>query len=103
MLGRLLTHELTHQGNVVDALKIYEEVRLPFANRVAQESQNVGRYYGFQYASADSSVPAYGSPEELDYLRKSIEDAWEWQNEPSRVWDEAERRWDASCGIHAVL
>ena len=94
MLGRLLTHELTHAGNVTDALKTYEEVRLPFANSIVQRSYNVGRYYTFSLC-ADGSVPAHCNPEELDRVRKSIEDAWEWQSESEWVWGEAEKRWRA--------
>jgi len=51
-LGRLLTHELTHAGNVDDALKVYEEVRLPFANNIVQRSQDVGRYCGLSACAA---------------------------------------------------
>ncbi|KAN0080175.1 hypothetical protein V8E55_009741 [Tylopilus felleus] len=94
VLGRLLTHELTHAGNVTDALKTYEEVRLPFANSIVQRSYNVGRYYTFSLC-ADGSVPAHCNPEELDRVRKSIEDAWEWQSESEWVWGEAEKRWRA--------
>ncbi|KAH0833996.1 hypothetical protein J3R83DRAFT_11232 [Lanmaoa asiatica] len=103
VLGRLLTHKLTHQGNVTDALKTYEEVRLPIVNSIAQRSQNVGRYYGFRHVFADGSVPAQGSPEELDYMRKSIEDAWEWQSESAWVWGDAEECWRAKCDTHAKL
>lgn len=103
MLGRLLTHKLTHRGNVADALKTYEEVRLPFANSIVQRSQNIGRYYGLQCVSVDGSVTAHGSPEELDYVRKSIEDAWEWQSESAWVWGDAEERWRTRCSRHAKL
>ncbi|KAF8438473.1 hypothetical protein L210DRAFT_244409 [Boletus edulis BED1] len=36
-----------HLGNVADALKTYEEVRLPFANGIVQRSRDVGPYYSF--------------------------------------------------------
>ena len=103
MLGRLLTHELTHRGNVADALKIYEEVCLPFANSIVQRSQDVGRYYSFQSASVDGSVLPHGSPEELDYVRKGIEDAWGWQSESAWVWGDAEERWRTKCNARAKL
>jgi len=103
VLGRLLTHKLTNRGNVSDALKIYEDVRLPFANAVVQRTQNVGRYYGFQRVSPNGPVLGHDSPEELDYVRKSIEDAWEWQGEPARVWGEAEERWRAKYRMGVKL
>ena len=52
VLGRLLTHEFTHAGNVGDTLKVYEEVRLPFANNIVQRSQDVGRYCGLSACAA---------------------------------------------------
>ena len=103
VLGRLLTHELTHLGNVTDALKTYEDVRLPFANSIVQRSQDVGNYYSFQRVSADGFVPTHGSPEELNYVRKSIEDAWAWQSESEWVWGDAEERWCTKCMTHAKV
>lgn len=104
MLGRLLTHELTHRGNITDALKTYEQVRLPFANSIVQRSEDIGRYYDFRHVPADdSSVPVHGNEEELDYVRKSIENAWEWQNESASVWDDAEDRWRTKCSMRVKL
>lgn len=103
VLGRLLAHESTHLGNVADALKMYEEVRLPFANSIVQQSQDVGRYYSFQLVSADGSVPPHNSPEELNFVRKAIEDAWGWQSGTTWVGDGIEERWRARCGMRAKL
>jgi salicylate hydroxylase len=103
VLGRLLTHELTHRGNVADALKTYEDVRLPFANSIVQQSQDVGRYFGFQRLSKDGPAPPHGSPEELEYVRKGIEDGWEWQSESAWVWGDAEERWRTKCGARPKL
>ena len=102
VLGRLLTHKLTHLGNVGDALKVYEQVRLPFANMVVKQSRDVGRYYGFS-VSAGSSGPARGTPKDLDYLQRSIKDAWAWQSESGWAWGEAEKRWLTRCGAHSKL
>ena len=102
MLGRLLTHELTHLGNVTDALKTYEQVRLPFANGIVKSSRDVGRCYSFSI-SADRSGPAHGTPEDLDYLQRSIEDAWAWQSESEWAWGEAEKCWLTRCGAHPKL
>ncbi|KAN0080154.1 hypothetical protein V8E55_009720 [Tylopilus felleus] len=102
VLGRLLTHELTHAGNVADALRMYEQVRLPFVNSIVQRTRDVGRFYSFS-ACADGAVPVYGTQEELDRVRKSIEDAWGWQNESEWVWGDAEKRWRAKCGARAKL
>ncbi|KAF8438427.1 hypothetical protein L210DRAFT_3543852 [Boletus edulis BED1] len=100
VLGHLLTHELTHLGNVADALKMYEEVRLPFANSIVQRSRDVGQYYSF---SVPPDGPAHGSPDELNYVRKSIEDAWAWQSESRWVWSDAEQRWRTECSARAKL
>ncbi|KAF9239489.1 hypothetical protein BU15DRAFT_61993 [Melanogaster broomeanus] len=89
-LGRLLAHELTHEGNVADALKMYEEIRSPFANDVLQRSQDVGRLYGFHRTSDDHSK------EELDYVRISIENAWECHSESVWAWGDTEAHWRAS-------
>lgn len=102
VLGRLLTHELTHAGNVADALRMYEQVRLPFVSSIVQRTRDVGRFYSFS-ACADGAVPVYGTQEELDRVRKSIEDAWGWQNESEWVWGDAEKRWRAKCGARAKL
>jgi len=100
VLGRLLTHELTHRGNVSDALKIYEEVRLPFANNVVQRSRDMGRCYGLHRVSADGGpVLDLDGPEQLDHVRKAIEDGWKWQSEPTWVWDEAEKHWLTKCSM----
>ena len=101
-MGRLLTHELTHAGNIADALKIYEQVRLPFANNAVQRTRDVGRFYSFS-ACADGSVPAHCTPEELNRVRKSIEDAWGWQSECDWVWADAEEHWRTKCGARAKL
>ncbi|KAF9228173.1 FAD/NAD(P)-binding domain-containing protein [Gyrodon lividus] len=103
ILGRLLTHELTHRGNVADALKIYEEVRLPFANRILQSSHDIGQSYAFHRVSDDQFTPVHGSQEELDYVHKSIENAWEWQSESDWVWGDAEARWRTKYGARPKL
>ncbi|KAF9239487.1 hypothetical protein BU15DRAFT_61991 [Melanogaster broomeanus] len=97
ILGRLLTHELTHAGNVADALKVYEAVRLPFANGVLQRSQDVGRLYGFHHTSDDGSTPVHRSQEKLDYVRRSVENAWELHSESVWAWDDTEVHWRAKC------
>lgn len=78
---------------MAEALRTYEEARLPFANLTVERSQDIGRLYCFYRTSEDGSAPPRGSQEELDYVRKSIEDAWEWQNESTWTWLDAEARW----------
>jgi len=97
VLGRLLTHELTNQGNIADALKVYEDIRLPFANSIVQRSHDIGRYCGLHYSSADGRDSLQGIPAELDRIRTSIEDAWKWQTEPAWTWGDAEQCWRAKC------
>jgi len=96
VLGRLLTHKLTDLGNIADALKTYEEVRVPFANSIVQQTHDVARYYSFSVPPEGSeTAPVDGTREELDYIRKEILDRWEWQNDPNQVWGDAEKCWRA--------
>ncbi|KAG1736169.1 uncharacterized protein EDB91DRAFT_1329694 [Suillus paluster] len=45
VLGRILAHPLTTLDNVPTALKAYQDVRLPFTQFVARESERTGRMY----------------------------------------------------------
>jgi len=47
VLGRLIAHPLTTLSRVRGALRIYEEVRLPFAQSVASLSLSTGWMYTF--------------------------------------------------------
>ncbi|KAH7881718.1 hypothetical protein F5I97DRAFT_2069891 [Phlebopus sp. FC_14] len=92
ILGRLLTHELTHRDNVAQAMKTYEEVRLPFANGIVERSEHIGRLYCF-YGVSDDRFVSPRETEVLNHVKRSIEDAWEWQNGSDWAWDKAERLW----------
>jgi len=47
VLGRLIAHPLTSLSRISDALRIYEEVRLPIARDVAKVSLSTGWMYSF--------------------------------------------------------
>jgi salicylate hydroxylase len=47
ILGLLLAHPSTNLTNIVHVLKIYESIRLPFVQRVAEQSRANGLLYEF--------------------------------------------------------
>ncbi|KAJ8597074.1 hypothetical protein M405DRAFT_804412 [Rhizopogon salebrosus TDB-379] len=70
VLGRLLAHPLTTLSNVSTALKAYQDVRLPFAQFVARESERNGYLMSLDahgYCDADR-----GNGEPLDFLKGKI-------------------------------
>ncbi|KAH7924187.1 FAD/NAD(P)-binding domain-containing protein [Leucogyrophana mollusca] len=99
IIGRLLTHESTQKDNIAEALRLYEEVRLPYANNILQKSENVGRLYCFRKPLNDGTFFPAGSPEEMDYVRTSIEEEWAWQcvGGSLRDWELVKSRWEELC------
>jgi salicylate hydroxylase len=47
ILGLLLAHPSTNLTNIVQVLKIYESIRLPFVQRVVEQSRTNGLLYEF--------------------------------------------------------
>ncbi|KIJ61691.1 hypothetical protein HYDPIDRAFT_176864 [Hydnomerulius pinastri MD-312] len=94
ILGRLLSHNLTSKSNIEAALRVYETIRLPFAQDVVQASQNVGRLLTFKSPANDGTYLPHQTVNELDGIRHMIEDEWEWQNSKGSVleWERAERK-----------
>ncbi len=82
VLGRLLASPHVSLAHIPAVLRIYERVRLPFANDVSRRSREVGLMYEF-------NAPGYyddGSPTteehvraQLDTLGEAIEEMWQWQ------------------------
>jgi len=68
VLAQLLRHPSATLSTLPSVLSAYEQVRLPFANSVAEGSAESGRLYEF-YGS-------YG--EDLQRLGQTIEHQWDW-------------------------
>jgi salicylate hydroxylase len=84
ILGLLLAHPSTNLINVMQALKIYESIRLPFVQRVAEQSRTNGLLYEFlDPKSKYLSLEALG--EEID---KSF--AWLGLGGCKEEWERAE-------------
>ncbi|KAG1867449.1 hypothetical protein C8R48DRAFT_793897 [Suillus tomentosus] len=79
VLGRLLAHPLTTLDNVPTALKAYQDVRLPFAQFVARQSErSTGQMYDFCALKTDRG----NEREEIKILKEKIIDLWEnWDSE----------------------
>ncbi|KAI0709994.1 hypothetical protein C8Q76DRAFT_798764 [Earliella scabrosa] len=117
ILGRLLADPRVSLTEVPAVLKIYERVRLPFANDVARRARDVGLMYEFNapgYYDGESATPTERSDkdtvekggnvegrerEELDRLGDAIHRMWEWQ------WTEnADAQWvQAEMALHDLL
>jgi salicylate hydroxylase len=95
VLGRLLAHPLTTLSNVSTALKAYQDVRLPFAQFVARESERNGYLMSLDahgYYDADR-----GNGEPLDFLKGKIlsiidEGGWEGEGDAIAEWLQAEKK-----------
>ena len=90
ILGRLLADPRVSLAEVPAVLKLYERVRLPFANDVARRARDVGLMYEFNapgyYDGPESATATERSDkdterdrEELDRLGDAIHKMWEWQ------------------------
>lgn len=97
VLGRLLSHPLTTLDTLPAALKAYQDVRLPFVQFVARESERTGRMLDFDAPSAHGG----NVQEELDILKEKILAQWEWEGVGGAVadWLEAERKMRESIGV----
>jgi salicylate hydroxylase len=96
VLGRLLAHPLTTLDNVPTALKAYQDVRLPFAQFVARESERAG--YMLQLDAHGHYDDRENEREEsLDILKGKIlgivgEKGWEGEGGAVVEWLQAERK-----------
>ncbi|KAG1789152.1 uncharacterized protein HD556DRAFT_1529620 [Suillus plorans] len=97
VLGRLLAHPLTTLDNLPAALKAYQDVRLPFAQFVARESELRGRMWDFEL----SSTAGGEVQEELEIQKEKLLAQWEWEgrDRPVAEWLEAERKLQESIGV----
>ncbi|KAI9069026.1 FAD/NAD(P)-binding domain-containing protein [Trametes sanguinea] len=109
ILGRLLADSRTTLARVPEVFRIYQDVRLPFTQRVVNEARKAGLMYEFNCPGLyDGSTPLSTSKEEelelekrqLDDLGKAIEVIWQWQLK-ERVedqWVDARRRYEVLVG-----
>ena len=56
VMSLLLSHPSTTKSNINDVLKIYDEVRRPFAQRVAKQSLDNGLMYDFAHPEFQNST-----------------------------------------------
>ncbi|KAH7915887.1 hypothetical protein BJ138DRAFT_1132302 [Hygrophoropsis aurantiaca] len=94
VLGRLLAHELTTIETLPNALQIYQDIRLPFANYVARESYTTGFMYDFLASGYFDGLDRTNEAEELEKLHQAIVRQWDWQVKDGSIeeWVEAEKR-----------
>ncbi|KAH8119270.1 FAD/NAD-binding domain-containing protein [Phellopilus nigrolimitatus] len=69
ILAQILGSSLTTKNTLTDALKAYENVRLPMANNVLRGSKDSGLMYEFDY-------PGLG--EDYARLGRAIQKQWDW-------------------------
>ncbi|KAM5530281.1 hypothetical protein V8D89_016060 [Ganoderma adspersum] len=104
VLGRWLADPRTSLSRVPDVLRIYQDVRLPFARKVVRDAGKVGLMYEFNYPGLydGSSISASSKAEEDELLKKQITELyegiqnlwrWQWQEKVEDQWDEVERQY----------
>lgn len=74
VLATLLGHKLTNLSNVQTALRIYDAVRRPVAEEVAERSLINGRLFGLQLHGLDADTETERLPE----IGEAIKDNWGW-------------------------
>ncbi|KAG2126583.1 hypothetical protein DEU56DRAFT_959331 [Suillus clintonianus] len=101
VLGRLLAHPLTTLDKVPTALKVYQNVRLPFAQSVARESERTGYMYDFFSPGYHDGTDRGNEQEEREVLKRKIVDQWNWAGEGGAVaeWLKAERQLQENVGL----
>jgi len=92
ILGRLLAHPLTTLERVHDVLRIYQSVRLSFANTIFERARETGRMCEFNWPGEYDGSDCHDEREQLEQLGKSIYRNWQWQWRESfdEQWDVAE-------------
>ncbi|RDX42130.1 FAD/NAD-P-binding domain-containing protein [Lentinus brumalis] len=81
VLGRLLASPHVSLAHIPAVLRIYERVRLPFANDVSRRSREVGLMYEFNAPGYYDGSPTTEEHEraQLDTLGEAIGEMWQWQ------------------------
>ncbi|CDO69443.1 hypothetical protein BN946_scf184817.g3 [Trametes cinnabarina] len=105
ILGRLLADSRTTLARVPEVFRIYQDVRLPFAQRVVNEASKAGLMYEFNWPGLyDGTTPQAASEEEalalekrqLEELGEAIQDVWQWQWKErfEEQWEDAKERYE---------
>ncbi|KAG0703572.1 hypothetical protein DFH29DRAFT_916140 [Suillus ampliporus] len=81
VLGRLLAHPLTTLDHVPAALKAYQDVRLPFTQFVARESERTGDVLNVDVPNTDQEH------EELEIRKEKVLGQLKWEDEGGAVAD----------------
>lgn len=76
VLALLLGHSLTTKATLGRALSIYDVIRRPVANKVAQRSLLNGRYFGLQLDGVDFDLEE--NHQRLPELGEAIKANWNW-------------------------
>ena len=79
LLATLLGHPNTTLDSAAFALQVYDNIRRPFATKVAHESRLCGQYYTLKFDDVDFeqlSQPAL--QQRLSDLGESILQSWQW-------------------------
>lgn len=111
ILGRLIAHPLTSVSRIQDALRIYEDIRFPFARTVASYSLSTGWMYTFMAPDCydgkrggddldDRGVSAY-EREGMEAIKQEILRRWDFMDNSKsapQVWEEAESKLQALLG-----
>ncbi|KAH7915888.1 hypothetical protein BJ138DRAFT_1169596 [Hygrophoropsis aurantiaca] len=98
VLGRLLAHNLTTLSNISTALRIYQDIRLPFATFVARESDKTGYMIDFLAPGYFDGIDLSNEKEDLERLHQAAVHQWDWQSRDGSIgeWLEAEKRLEES-------
>jgi len=105
VLGRLIAHPLTTLSRVRGALRVYEEIRLPFARSVASRSLSAAWMYMFMAPGYydgtrkeedldDRGIGAY-EREGLETIKQEILNEWEFMSDSKtapQAWEDAESK-----------
>lgn len=111
MLGRLIAHPFTTLDRIQEALRIYENIRLPFARSMASISLSKGRMGSFMEPGFydgttrddnldDKGISEY-EREGMDTIRQEIEKQMHFMEESGgalTAWHEAELKLQALVG-----
>lgn len=86
----MLAHKYTNKFNIADVLRIYQDIRLPFAQSVVDRSRDSGLMYEFNHP--DYLFESDPSREKMEELGNAIGEKFQWlaQGGCDEDWDRAE-------------
>ncbi|KAF8888036.1 hypothetical protein BD779DRAFT_1672449 [Infundibulicybe gibba] len=101
ILATLLGHHLTTSRNIAQVLSIYDQIRRPFAERVAEKSIINGQYFGLQLDGIDFDRNPERLPEIGDAIKKNW--SWSWATTLDGAMEEAIQRLENTSSSRASL